>query len=159
MKKLLVIGLLLMVITAPVVAQHKSFQTLEAHFKGQEEVHSFRVSGFLCRMVLGMAGEWEFRKAIEDVKHIRLMVIPGYEFKAQNLTAGEFKKVIQQDGFEELATIRDGNDYISLYVHNKGNKNYTYFVWVEEPEEVVAIELKGYINPSILTDQNTFSRK
>lgn len=159
MKKFLVIVVLILSVAAQALAQHKGFQTLKDNFEGREEVLSFSVNGLFCRMVLGMAGEWEFKQAIEEVKHIRLMVIPHYEFKLQNLTVGGFRNLMKQDGYEELATIRDGNDHISIYLHNRGNKKNTYFVLVEEPEEIVAIEIKGYINPAVLNDQNTFSKK
>lgn len=158
MKKITAVALTLL-LSAPVFSQSESFQTLEDRFKGGPDVQRFHVSGFLCRMLLGVAGEWEFKKAIQDVKHIRFMTIPRSEFRVQQLTLAGLKELMKAEGFEELASLRDHGDDVSLYLRGPGNKKNTYFVLVEEEDEVVAIELKGYIDPAILSKQNTFSRK
>jgi hypothetical protein len=65
-------------------AQSRSFDTLKDHFKGTGEVYSFSVGGFLCRTVLNIAGEYEFRDAIKEVHNVRIINIPKRNFKAQS---------------------------------------------------------------------------
>ena len=100
-------------------------------------------------MVLGMAGEWEFKEAINDVQHVRLITIPADEFKAQGLSVSGFKKLLVKDSFEELASVRDHGDDVTFYLQTTGNKN-RYMIVVQEPDEVVVIEMRGTIDANLL---------
>jgi len=77
-------------------AQSKSFQTLKDHFADEEDVHAFSVSGFLCRAALNivMEDDEELKGMLNDIDHIRFMVIPKSEFATQNLTVNGFRKFI-----------------------------------------------------------------
>ena len=98
MKKYLLL-LVLTVFVAQATAQSDSFQTLKDTFKKGDEVVSVSVNGMLCRTILRMAGEHEFRNAITDVKNIRVIVIPMTEFKRKNLSVTGFKKILKEDLF------------------------------------------------------------
>lgn len=141
--------------TTSVLAQSNSYQILKDKFKDQPDVHSFSLSGWMGRLVLNMAGESEFRKAIKDLKHVDIITIPNSEFSAQNLSVRGFKRVLKQDSYEELAFIRDNEEEVSIYLHEGNNNKNHYFVLVEEEDEVVAIELKGYLDPKLLNPKNT----
>ena len=141
--------------TTSLFAQSNSYQTLKNKFKDQPDVHSFSLSGWMGRLVLNMAGEFEFSKAIKDLKHVDIITIPNSEFSAQNLSIGGFKKVLKLDAFEELAFIHDGGEEVSIYLREGNNNKNHYFVLVEEENEVVAIELKGYLDPKLLNTKNS----
>ena len=147
----LVLPLLALLISASSFGQSNSYQALKSKFDDAPDVHSFNVNGFFCRMVLGMAGEWEFKDAIRDVNHVRLITIPTEEFKAQGLSISGFKKLLIKDSFEELASVRDNGDVINFYLQTSGRKN-RYMILVQEPNEVVAIELKGDIDVNKLLE-------
>lgn len=131
-------------------AQSSSYQTLKDKFNDQPAVHSFSLSGLAGRLVLSMAGEYEFSNAIKDLKHMYLITIPQAEFSKQHLSVNGFKKILKQDSFEPLAIIRDSGDEISIYLQEGHNHKNSYFVLVEEKQEVLAIELKGYLDPTRL---------
>ena len=133
--------------------QSNSFQTLKNNFIDQPDVHSFNVNGFFCRMVLGMAGEWDFKEAINDVDQIRLITIPTEEFKALGLSVNGFKKLLKKDSFEELASIRDNGDDVNFYLQSTGKKN-KYMILIQEPDEVVVIEMKGDIDINLLMEKD-----
>ena len=133
-------------VSAHSFAQSESFQTLKDNFAGQPEVHCFKVSGFLCRTVLWMAGEWEFREAISDVSSIRIMTIPKEAFASQQLSLGGFRRVLQKDRYESLATVRDNGERVEVYIQEAGNRNNRYLVLVEESDEVTVIEVKGSLD-------------
>ncbi|MDZ7647219.1 MAG: DUF4252 domain-containing protein [Cytophagales bacterium] len=143
-----------------VSAQTKSYQTLKSTFSDEPEVHSFSFSGWMGRLVLDMAGEYEFKNAIRDFNHVRFITIPRSEFDARNLSVSGFKKVLQQDSFEEIAFVRDRGEEVTIYLRetsNKENRKNVYFVLVEEEREVVAIELRGFLDTQLLnTDNSTF---
>lgn len=139
-------------------AQSKSFQTLCDHFKDKEEVYAFSISGFLCRAAINlvMEDEEQLKGMMKDIDHIRFMVIPKGEFVNQDLTVNGFRKYITKDSFEEVMSIRDKGEHINIF-HRldpdryQGRKN-RYFVLIEESDEVVALELKGYIDPELFKD-------
>ena len=154
MKSIRILTLLLITVGS-VSAQSNSYQILKENFIGQPDVHSFSVSGWVGRLILNMAGEYEFRDAIKELKHVRLITIPRAEFEARKLTVRGFKNILQQDSFQELAFIRDNGEEVSIYLKEGNNHKNHYFVLVEEEQEVVAIELKGYIDLEKLNPTNT----
>ena len=149
----LILSLSAVLISTSLFGQSNSYQALKNNFNDRPDVHSFNVSGFFCRMVLGMAGEWEFKEAINDVQHIRLITIPSEEFKAQGLSVNGFKKLQKKDSFEELASVRDHGDDVTFYLQSTGKKN-RYVVLIQEPDEVVVIEMKGYIDINLLLEKD-----
>ncbi len=136
--------------SASAFAQSESFVTLKDKFSGEDDVHHFAVSGFFARSILWMADEHEFYDAIEEVKTIRLIVIPREAFEAQDVTLNGFKKVLMKDGFEELVRVKDNGDDVTLYLQSSPKKKDRYFVIVEESNEIVAIEIKGSIDPEFI---------
>jgi Domain of unknown function (DUF4252) len=147
--------LILLLVAGTVHAQSKSYQTLKDNFVAQPDVHCFSVGGWMGRVILNLAGEYEFKEAIKDLKHVRVITIPRSEFKAQNLTVKGFKSVLKQDSFQELAFIRDNGEEVSIYLKEGNNNKNQYFVLVEEEQEIVAIEMKGYIDLQQLNPKNT----
>ncbi len=154
MKRISLIVVMLM-IAASTIAQSNSYLALKEKFKDQPDVHSFSLSGWVGRLVLNLAGEYEFKDAIKDLRHMRLMTIPRTEFDKQQVTVKGFKKVLRQDSFEELAFVRDDGEEITIYLHEGNNHKNHYFVLVEEEQEVIAIELKGYLDPKLLNPKTT----
>ena len=105
----------------------------------------------MARTVLWVAGERDFKRAIKDVKNIRLITIPKAAFEEQALSVAGFKKVLQKDSYEELALISDRSDAVGVYLQSTESSNVNrYFILIDNPREVVAVELKGYIDPEIL---------
>ncbi len=147
--------LLLLLTAGSVSAQSNSYQILKDNFIGQPDVHNFSVSGWVGRVILNMAGEYEFKEAIKELKHVRFITIPRAEFEARKLTVKGFKNVLKQDSFQELAFIRDNGEEVSIYLKEGNNHRNHYFVLVEDEQEVVAIELKGYIDLEQLNPTNT----
>jgi len=141
--------------TTSLLAQSHSYKTLRHKFNNQPDVHSFSLSGWMGRLVLNIAGEFEFSEAIKDLKHVDIITIPNSEFSAQRLSVDGFKQVLNHDSFEPLAFIRDNGGEVSIYLREGNNNKNHYFVLVEEQNEVVAIELKGYIDPKLLNPKNT----
>jgi hypothetical protein len=145
----------LMFVGSFAIAQSKSYNILKDKFSDQADVHSFSFTGWMGRLVLRMADEHEFKDAIKDLQHVRFIEIPKAEFAAQNVSVKGFKNVLLADSFQELAFIRDNGEEITIYLREGNNHKNHYFVLVEEEQEVVAIELKGYLDPQLLNPRNT----
>lgn len=144
-KPLILFGFALFLATA-VKAQSDSFQTLKDTFKHGEDVYTVSVNGMLCRTILRMAGEHEFRNAIQDIKNIRLIAIPMTEFKRKNLSVAGFKKILKEDSFQELATVRDNGDDVNVFLQENRKDHDRYFFLINEGDEVVGVEIKGTVD-------------
>lgn len=155
MKSILLFVAAVCITTASALAQSNSYQTLKDKFKDQPDVHSFSFSGWMGRMVLNIAGEYEFKNAIKDIRSVKFITIPRSEFAVQHVSIQGFKKVLKQDAYQELAFIRDEGEEVSIYLREGNNNKNTYFVLVEDEQEVIAMELKGYLDPQLLNPKNT----
>lgn len=151
MKKLLTI-LLVISMASLASAQSDSYETFKDTFRGGRDVFCFGVRGWLARAVLRFTDEYEFRDAISDVKTIKVTIVPRGRFREQNLSIKEFKKILKDDSFAELAQVRDRGDNVTLYIqeNSKRKHNSLYFILVEESDEVVAIEMRGYVSEEAL---------
>lgn len=138
-------------------AQSDSFMNLKEKFSDQEDVFSFGTSGFFARTILWMAGEHEFTEAIKEVKSIRLITIPKTAFENESVTVNGFKKVLLKDSFEELANVKEDGDDVTIYLQSTKSKTNRYMILVEEKDEVVAIEIRGYIDPNLLVKNKELS--
>lgn len=154
MKKVIFTSLFCVLVAVQTFSQSNSYRTLKNKFNDSPDVHSFSVSGWACKLIFSIAGEYEFKKAVEDIQHIRLITIPKREFETKEVTIKGFKRLLLQDSYEQLAHFRDSGEDVTIYLRESGNKKNYYFVLVEEEREIVAIELKGYINPDALKDKN-----
>lgn len=146
--------IVLVLLASGAIAQSKSYSTLKEKFIDRPDVHSFSISGWVGRLVLRMTDEHEFKNAIKELDHVRILIIPRVEFAYQNLTVKGFKKLLTQDSFEQLAFFRENGEDVTLYLREGKNKRNHYFVLVEEDQEVVAIELKGYLDPELLNSSS-----
>jgi Domain of unknown function (DUF4252) len=131
---------------APSFSQSMSFEKLYDRFSGTEDVNCFSINGFLCRAGLWVAGEHEFKEAIEKVKSLRLITIPNANFTAQGLSVRGFKKVLSDDDFESLVTLREETNRIEVYLQKNSNLKNLYFFLVEDANTLTAIEIKGDID-------------
>lgn len=138
-------------------AQSKSYEALMDRFKGQPDVHSFSLGGWLCRAALSLAVLEEdedpevrlLHRAMADINHVRFIVIPKEEFRAQGVSVNGFRKYLERDHFELMADVKDNGDHVTFYHRETGQRKAQYFVLIEESDEVVAIEMKGYVDPEI----------
>lgn len=131
-------------------AQSNSYQTLREKFRGEKDVVALHASGSVARTILWVAGEKDFKDAIEDVKDIRFIVIPKRAFRANSVSLEGFKKIAAKDAFEEVARVKDHGDDVTLMLQTSyKQKHNRYLVVVESDSEVVVMEIKGYIDPSL----------
>jgi hypothetical protein len=60
-------------------------------------------------------------------------------------------KVAKDDNFEEIMKIKDHGDDVTLMIQSDGTKDDNrYLLLVDDDDEVVAMELVGYINPQFV---------
>lgn len=152
MKSILFTIITIVAFTVSTNAQIDSFQTIKNKFGWRDNVHSFSGSGFLARTVLWLAGEHDYKNSINDVRSVRLITIPKQAFADANVTVNGLKKLLRKDSYETLAEVKDHDDDVTLYMQSSKKSSINrYFLLVDNKTELVAIELRGSIDPQILT--------
>lgn len=133
------------------IAQSKSFQALGHKFSSTDNVHTFTTSGFLARTVLWLAGENAFRKDIKKIRTIRIMSIPTSAFPERQVSVEGFKTVLLKDQYNALVQVREHGKEVTVYIQSpKTSSLNRYLMLIQNPEEVVAVELTGYIDADVL---------
>jgi hypothetical protein len=146
---------LLFILSVNGFAQSKSFEVLKDKFDDEEDVHSFKLSGFLCRAAIRIAlsdEDEQWYALSRGINHVRFIVVPKEAFAAQQVSVSGFKQYLGNDGFDQLLTIQDDGETITLFEREEETKKHRYFLLVEGATEVVAFEMKGYIDPTLLND-------
>ena len=142
-------------------SQSDSFIALREKFAYHKDVYTFSSSAFLGGALFWMAGEHEFYDAIKNIERIGFVIVPRESFRRENVSLAGFKNVIRQDSFYELARVKEHGDLITFYMKSTESKNNRYMILVEDHENVIAIELTGYIDPEHLLkcDSNSYIEK
>lgn len=142
-------------------SQSDSFMALKEKFAYHHDAFSFSTSAFWGGAIVWLAGEHEFYDAIKQVKRISLISVPKDAFKSEHVTVAGFKKVLRNDSFQELARMRENGDVITFYLKSTEMKNSRYMILVEDAQNVIAIELTGYIDPEFLLkcERHSFNEK
>jgi hypothetical protein len=155
MKKILML-ITLVVISQVALAQSRSFDKLREKFAHEEDVHTFKMGGFMLHVVLNLMtkDDASAKQLANSVNHIRLMVIPQRAFDHQGLTVSGFRNILRQDDFEQMAEVRKGKETVTVYVRPDNNHLNRYFVLVSDQDEVVAMEMKGNVDPEWLAKNN-----
>ena len=145
------IGVILsLIIVTSAFSQSDSFFALKEKFAYHTDVYSFSTGTFLGAAVFKLAGEHEFYDAIKDVRRISFISIPRHAFAREDVSVAGFKKVVRGDDFKELARMKDNGDVITFYMKSTASKDNRYMILVEDSDNVIAIELMGYIDPEFL---------
>lgn len=150
MNKIILCIFLSCILANSATAQSKSFQIFKEKFSGGKDVCSFSINGLFARTVLRMAGEHEFNNAIRNIRSVNLITVPKAEFQSEGVTLSGFKKILQEDSFEELVRVKDQEEEVTLYLKSTQNRDDRYIILVEESDEVIVVEFKGYVDPDFL---------
>lgn len=158
MKSIATSVLLLTLIVTGYSQSSKSYHAIREKFQGQEEVFAMRTSGFLARTVLAFAGEYQYKEAIRDVREIRFVVIPKRLFERENVSLKGFVKFTKKDGFDELVHVKDHGDDVTLLLQTTTkSKLNRYLLVVDSSDEVVVMEIRGYVDPEILLKNERYT--
>ncbi len=142
------ITVLLVLIASVAFGQSKSFETLQGHFKGEDDVHSFTVGGFLVNLVLKFADDDDVDlSAIKNIGTIRLITIPKHHFANNKLSVEGYKRFIQkEDAYEELIHVSEQGERVTLFMKPLKKDENRYMLLIDEGSDFTAIEFRGYVD-------------
>jgi hypothetical protein len=149
--------LLVFIACVSAFSQSNGFEILRNKFQGKNDVFCISTSGLLARCALLVSGEHDFKKAIKDIDAIRLITIPKSAFHDEQVSVKGFKNILAKADYEQLTSVRDHDDDVTLYVQSGKNNNNMYLLLVDSRDDVVAIEIEGYIDPQIMLRESNRS--
>lgn len=148
--KSFILSLVLMLTISAANSQHNSIRVLKDRFKGEADVHSFKLEGFMARLALKFVDDTELKKAVSGIRSIEFITIPKEAFKQQRVSVGGYKKFLEENHYESLMEVKDNGEVVSFMLAPGKSRDY-YVVIVDNPREVVVFELKGHIDPAMIT--------
>jgi hypothetical protein len=154
MKKSTLVIFTTLLVSITCFGQSETYTLLKEKFRGHENVFSISTSGFFTRTILLVAGEHDFNKALREVKHIQLTTIPKKAFHREEVTVKGFIRKAKEDAFEELVHVKDYGDDVTLLRQQpkKKNRAHRYLLVVDDRNEVIVMEITGYIDHERLFD-------
>jgi hypothetical protein len=153
-----ILALVLITASLSTFAQSESFLTLKEKFSDSRNVTSISVGGFILRTALLISGEDDYRGEFGDVSNIRLINIPIEELDKRNLKISGFKKVLRNDNFEEVVSASEDGEHVTIYMQERKRNKNLYFLLIEGEDQILAIEIKGYLDPKKLLETNSKER-
>lgn len=151
--KLKIALLLLLTVSIGVQAQYSGIRPLKDRFKGEEDVHSFKLGGFMARVIFSMVIEEEdYQDAIKEIRSIDFITIPKQAFEDQHVSVAGYKKFLEEKGFANLMDVRDNGDHVTIYMAPETGRHERYLIVADEGSDVTVIEMKGHIDPSKLSN-------
>lgn len=148
--KTFILSICLLLTISVANSQHNSIRVLKDRFRGEADVHSFKLEGLMARLALKMIDDHEFKEAISGVRSIEFITIPKEAFIQQRVSVSGYKKFLEENHFENLMEVKDNGEVISFLLA-PGKKRDYYVVIIDNPREVLVFELKGFIDPAMLT--------
>jgi hypothetical protein len=153
-----ILALVLITASLSTFAQSESFLTLKEKFSDSRNVTSISVGGFILRTALLISGEDDYRDEFGDVSNVRLINIPIEELDKRNLKISGFKKVLRNDNFEEVVSASEDGEHVTIYMQERKRNKNLYFLLIEGEDQILAIEIKGYLDPKKLLETNSKER-
>jgi hypothetical protein len=153
-----ILALVLITASLSTFAQSESFLTLKEKFSASRNVTSISVGGFILRTALLISGEDDYRDEFGDVSSVRLINIPIEELDKRNLKISGFKKVLRNDNFEEVVSASEDGEHVTIYMQERKRNKNLYFLLIEGEDQILAIEIKGYLDPKKLLETNSKER-
>jgi hypothetical protein len=128
-----------------VSAQSKSYQMLYDDFSGKEDVVAFSLSGTLCRSLEFFLKE-DVRppdEVMEDIDHVRLIIIPREKIDDQGFSIEDFKKSIHGDSFTKIHSASKNQELLNVFHRTDSVSKNKYLILIEKPDKIFAFEMNG----------------
>jgi hypothetical protein len=126
-------------------AQSKIYQALYDDFNGKEDVVAFSLSGALCRSLEILLKE-DVRppdEVMEEIDHVRLIIIPRKKLSDQHFSIENFKKSVSKDSFTKIHSASKNQELLNVFHRIDNVSKNKYLILIEKPDKVFAFEMEG----------------
>lgn len=148
--RILLVTLIFSITSLAGYTQSSGLHVLKKKFKGEADVHAFKLNGLLARLAIKMIDDEPFQEAVSGIRSIEFISIPRSAFDDQHLSVQGYKKFLLENRFESLMDVRDNGEHISVLLA-PDTRHERYVIIVDEGSEVIVFEMKGHIDPAHLT--------
>ena len=141
MKKILLVAISLMIgisLWSQALELHRLYDT----YRGEEDVISLYIPGFICRLAGNIADlDYEEQKLLRSIKSVRVQVIENREINREVNFARAYADIRPAKGYFPLLEVHDGDEDVLIFARQKketiceliilvgGNENV--MVWVK----------------------------
>lgn len=142
MKKILLVGVVLVAFLTSGFAQSMEFSKLCDKYKDIEGAQTFRINRFGCLIAALFVGNEESHvgSLVRSCSACQILVYDGN--KGQELSR-EIKSYIRSNTLEELMTVKENKEEVKIYVEERKDNIRQFFITVANGSEMVYIHLKG----------------
>ena len=143
--KNILIAIAMLAIPMSGFCQHESIEKFYNKYIEDEKVTDINLNGWVLSLASLIADEKTGEEVLNKITQLRIMIA-----EEKNIVSnGDLKKLmkdVRKNSFEDLITVRDGNDRINFMIREEGNTITNVLVIVNGDDEFILLSLEGALN-------------
>lgn len=143
--KNIIIAIAMLAIPMSGFCQHESIENFYNKYIEDEKVTDINLNGWVLSLASLIADEETGEEVLSKITQLRIMIAEEKNI----VTKSDLKKLmkeVRKNSFEDLITVRDGNDRINFMIREKGDKITNVLVIVNGDNEFILLSLEGALN-------------
>jgi len=143
--KNIIIAIAMLAIPMSGFCQHESIENFYNKYIENEKVTDINLNGWVLSLASLIADEETGEEVLKKITQLRIMVADEKNIVSKS----DLKKLIKsvrKNSFEDLMTVRDGNDRINFMIREEGDTITNVLVIVNGDTEFILLSLEGALN-------------
>ena len=144
--KNILIAIAILAIPMSGFCQHESIENFYNKYIENEKVTDINLNGWVLSLASLIADEKTGEEVLEKITQLRIMVADEKNIVSKT-DLKQLMKDVRKNSFEDLMTVRDGNDRINFMIREKADGTITnVLVIVNGDTEFILLSLEGALN-------------
>jgi hypothetical protein len=150
MKKLLTLLVLTSLFTG-LYAQHHQIRRLVDQYRGEEDVISLYIPGFLCRLAANIGDcSYEEQELLHSIQSVRILVSENPALNRQVDFIEELKTDRWGTDFHLVMSVSEDDEEVMIFMHEQSGKVRELIIVASSPDENVLVQVKGKMHADLL---------
>lgn len=133
-----------------IFAQNQSISRFYEKYEGREGITTLNISGSLLSLLFQGEKDADRREQINSITGLRMIATNKKEQQIGQADIRKLRTAIQQDRYEDLMQIRDGDTFVNFVAQESHGKITELIMLVDDPEEFLIISFTGALDPKKL---------
>ena len=143
--KNILIAIAMLAIPMSGFCQHESIEQFYNKYIEHEKVTDINLNGWVLSLASLIADEETGEEVLKKITQLRIMVADEKNIVSKN-DLKKLMKDVRKNSFEDLMTVRDGNDRINFMIREDGDTITNVLVIVNGDTEFILLSLEGALN-------------
>ena len=143
--KNIIIAIAMLAIPMSGFCQHESIENFYNKYIEDEKVTDINLNGWVLSLASLIADEETGEEVLNKITQLRIMIAEEKNIVSKS-DLKKLMKEVRKNSFEDLITVRDGNDRINFMIREKGDKITNVLVIVNGDNEFILLSLEGALN-------------